>query len=105
MIKVALKHYIYDYCIGLIFDNISSNFINYDNKIKVGDRFEYIKTNPWGDFDEITSYDCIITKITKNHIYFSAEKYEFFEDGKTTMHESEGSKNCYSKDKISRMKK
>lgn len=45
MITTALKHWIYEHCIAVLFDNISNNFT--PNKtslsnVKVGDRFEYI---------------------------------------------------------------
>jgi hypothetical protein len=46
MIKTAIKHWIYDYCIDLVFKEIKSNFfINCFNmkNIKIGDRFELIE--------------------------------------------------------------
>jgi hypothetical protein len=44
MIKVAIKHWIYDYCINLIFEGISSNFRVFNMKnIKIGDRFDVIE--------------------------------------------------------------
>jgi hypothetical protein len=44
MIKIALKHWIYDYCIKMIFNNIQKNFNIYGNKkFKIGSRFKRIE--------------------------------------------------------------
>ena len=41
MIKIALKHFIYEKCINVLFDGIVSNFI-IPYKFNVGDRFNYM---------------------------------------------------------------
>jgi hypothetical protein len=60
MIKVALKHYIYDYCIDLIFKGISSNFIgfSYNKNLKVGDRYSLIVERSGITGVEWYHYDC-----------------------------------------------
>jgi len=47
MIKIALKHFIYEICIDMVFNNISKNF-KIPKKIiwKVGDMYECIATRP-----------------------------------------------------------
>jgi hypothetical protein len=80
MIKVALKHWIYEQCISVLFRKIHSNFIGqcYKNKIfKVGDRFELIVA----EYDNqriYYHYDCIIMEILKEagKLKIKCQKFE-----------------------------
>ncbi len=58
MIKTVLKHFIYDKCIEVLFDNIADNFVSSFKNFKVGDKLLYI--------DEV--YNC------ENHCYVSKYK-------------------------------
>jgi len=47
MIKVALKHFIYEICINQIFSGIFTNFLGKDTRlkgsdVKIGDKFSFI---------------------------------------------------------------
>jgi hypothetical protein len=42
MIKTALKHYLYEFCINQMFNEFEKNLIIKNNVIKVGDIFESI---------------------------------------------------------------
>lgn len=45
MFKIALKHWIYETCINVLFDKIGNNFCRVNRNIfNVGDKFTYIKT-------------------------------------------------------------
>jgi hypothetical protein len=77
MIKVALKHWIYDYCIDLIFDNIFKNFTFFDiSKIKVKDKFKLIETECSGAI--FKCYNCTIQRINSGVICYSCERYDHF---------------------------
>lgn len=45
MIKIALKHWIYERCIDMLFDNIARNFKVIRTKIKVGDYYRRLVTD------------------------------------------------------------
>jgi len=77
MIKIALKHLIYETCINVFFDKISVNFFNNinDKMFKIGDKFAYINTkrtyvkenrecHRYGKYEDIT-----ITNITSSEVY------------------------------------
>jgi hypothetical protein len=84
MIKIALKHYIYDYCISLLFDNIKKNFDtsknfkkNYLKNFKIGDTFKLIKEIDLSMGRSFIYHDCeIVDKCIKN---FSDEDEEYIE--------------------------
>ena len=65
MIKIALKHWIYEMCIDVLFKNIGNNFLlgHEQNEFKVGDKFEYIFLKPNG-FSQVASrmYNCTILR-------------------------------------------
>lgn len=59
MIKVVLKHFIYEKCLNVLFDGILNNFLVSENKeFNIGDCFKYIQTR---GFDKpIIFYNCTI---------------------------------------------
>jgi hypothetical protein len=79
MIKVALKHWIYDYCINLLFDTIKINFsvssVSIDKRnIKIGDNFRSIEV-----YSDIKKYryiycNCIILNKEMRYSYKGAPK-------------------------------
>ena len=62
MIKVFLKHWVYEACINRIFEAIENNFSSIYEEFKVGDRFKRIVyVNPRVDKREtVMLYDVII---------------------------------------------
>jgi hypothetical protein len=64
MIKIALKHWIYDYCINVAFDNIQKNFIIKTlPSLKVGEYYKKIGfkvTN--SDIDYMEAFHCRISR-------------------------------------------
>jgi hypothetical protein len=76
MIKIALKHWIYEQCISVLFEEFHKNLIlgNYVEKIdeiKIGDKFRIIKEILLNRIDEY--YYCTITEIHKdtNRIFYN----------------------------------
>jgi hypothetical protein len=103
MIKIALKHWIYDYCIDLVFKEIKSNFfincLNMKN-IKIGDRFGVIEkditiTNKSFDLNagvyKRLFFDCIIknVRITKTglEIIFYYEHLNLYDKDYNILHQ------------------
>jgi hypothetical protein len=75
MIKIALKHWIYDYCINLIFKGIASNFTTFNIKsIKKGDWFRIIE-----DKNHIY-HRCEIIDMNKNDITITFERFGNYND-------------------------
>jgi ADP-dependent phosphofructokinase/glucokinase len=77
MIKIALKHWIYDYCIDMIFNNIGKNFdICKNKKFKIGSRFKCIKISAREFYNKIkhihirtckaSLYNCKIINLHKD---------------------------------------
>ena len=60
MIKVALKHFIYEKCINVIFDTIINNFSLSKRRFNVGDKFAEIKIYRNDDSNCIVLYHCTI---------------------------------------------
>jgi hypothetical protein len=62
MIKIALKHWIYDYCIKLLFEKISLNFntFNIKQKFKVGEKYRIIEELGGTGYGRIY-YNCVVT--------------------------------------------
>jgi hypothetical protein len=76
MIKVALKHWIYERCLDVLFERIQSNFIGFVvnvNNLKIGDSLELIEDKS-GRY-----YNCVIVSIENDNIYFSCERSETLE--------------------------
>jgi hypothetical protein len=74
MLKVALKHWIYEQCISVLFAGISHNFMeNFHGGFKVGDKLSSILTK-W-EFNptrfHYKYYNCNILSVDDNIIYFS----------------------------------
>lgn len=69
MFKTAIKHYIYDYCIEIIFDRIQKNFPLEANMFHKGQRFGFIEF----DFEDIWwgLEDAEIIYIDKSIVIFS----------------------------------
>ena len=71
MIKLALKHFIYDKCLEVFFENIIQNFSSIDTLIssmKVGNRYRRIKINT-PDHTKLTHmylYECKIEGFIRN---------------------------------------
>jgi hypothetical protein len=61
VIKVALKHWIYDYCINILFNHIKNNFstFNIKQKFKVGEKYRIIEELGGNGYGRIY-YDCVI---------------------------------------------
>jgi len=84
MIKVALKHFIYEKCIDVIFDGIINNFSVSKKRFNVDDRFTEIKvrlTN-WSNDRYTVLYDCTIldniqgTVLIEHHSHMEANRDE-----------------------------
>ena len=77
MIKIALKHYIYDYCISLLFAGIEKNFKPINTKFKVGDYFSIIE---FGGVHRC--YGCIVTWISSMMLQFKCKTCDhLYENG------------------------
>lgn len=68
MIKVALKHFIFEVCIEQLFSNIINNFKLPSPKFKVGDKYSHISINTgsrWFNerFRYISYLDCEIIHV------------------------------------------
>lgn len=74
MIKIALKHFIYEKCINVLFDGILNNFSASKNgEFKVGDRFHSIQVkfeSTRVNLSEIqtTLYNCTIMDILQGTV-------------------------------------
>ena len=84
MIKVALKHWIYELCIEQIFENIKNNFVIKLNpyQFKKGEIYTYILL--YGECRAIQRYNCVDCKIIDvNHkggwFAFSCRDFNYFE--------------------------
>lgn len=78
MIKVAIKHYIYDYCIDLVFSGIKNNFMKIPiEKIKVGDKYQLIVEQIGETL--YYHYDCVIIEIDNSRFGVYYEKFEVYE--------------------------
>jgi hypothetical protein len=80
MIKIALKHWIYDYCIDLIFKGISSNFNKTSIQFKRGDKFSLVEC--WcNDKSRIIFHNVIINNIINEgvnrciYLHFKSTSY------------------------------
>jgi len=80
MIKIALKHFIYDACINVLFSSIEKNFVSISRDLfsaKRGDKFKRITA--YGDIDMgdgrrknyYNFIDCVIISATKHSLDFS----------------------------------
>ena len=50
MIKIALKHYIYEFCISQMFKGISNNFRHDMDEFSIGSRYQFIsQDNNWNN--------------------------------------------------------
>ena len=67
MIKIALKHWIYEKCIDVLFEGICRNFAflnrNILGKIKVGDRFHEILVLDNGSIIDTKYFNAIVTNV------------------------------------------
>lgn len=65
MIKIALKHFIYEKCINVLFRNITKNFVHPKlGDVRVGAKFRWINYRyDSSDIDSITLYNCEIVDI------------------------------------------
>jgi len=86
MIKTALKHWIYDYCINVAFDNIQNNFMVNNNKNKVLELGNYYKTLGFTvtnvGCDYIEFLHCNITDLLHDTVGFWCTNVEEYKDGK-----------------------
>lgn len=90
MIKIALKHYIYDYCISLLFDSIEKNFKPINTKIKVEDYFSIIEDK------SCRCYGCVITKVSSMMLQFKCKTYDWlYDNGEVFISESGTVLNIY----------
>jgi hypothetical protein len=62
MIDIALKHYIYDLCIDVLFNGFARNFKKVF-RIKVGDKFNLLVQN---NLSRSEFYDVTVTKVYKD---------------------------------------
>ena len=80
MLKTAIKHYIYELCINIFFDNIEKNFVLLNkkqsinskrNQIKVGDYYKSIYEIDVFEEDFYRHfYNCSIVKVAKDYFQF-----------------------------------
>lgn len=85
MIKLAIKHWVFDRCISVLFDTIKENFSLRKkltiNTISIGDEFEYLYV--YSAFDKkwtFKYFDCIVTDFIEEHSFcfipqYSCENY------------------------------
>ena len=67
MFETTVKHFVYELCIGLIFDNLKYNFIHSSNEVpKKGD---FIKRVSHIHADE-HYYDCIVKNVFLKALLF-----------------------------------
>jgi len=84
MIKIALKHWIYELAINQIFNGIKKNFDTSKNfkkfyleNFKIGDRFGLIEKNNFSMDRNLIYYNCkIVDKCVKDFSYFKQEYIE-----------------------------
>jgi hypothetical protein len=78
MLKVALKHWIYEQCIDLIFDGIASNFIgfSYSKPLEIGDKYSLIVER--GENNEWYHYNCVILTKDYDRILIECERLETY---------------------------
>ena len=77
MIKIALKHWIYEKCIDVLFKTINNNFLlgHKVNEFKVGDKFEYIVIKDSNPGYLIRMYDCTITENMGRRLFIEISAY------------------------------
>ena len=87
MIKIALKHYIYEKCISILFDFINRNFpIHKVKKYTIdmfhkGDLYDYIKVIRHNDV--ICLYECRITELHPKYGIIEVAHKKYAEYDKT----------------------
>jgi hypothetical protein len=92
MIDIALKHFIYEACIDVVFDNIKRNFVSTinlsilerNNMIKKGRIFKYIDV--FGMYPDDDTYqnryiDCEIYYVTEYTFSFSHLNLDVYRNG------------------------
>ena len=82
MIKIALKHWIYEKCIDVLFKYISKNFLisREQNEFKVRDKFEYIILKPHITDDRLSfrMYNCTILENKHETLLLEFSNSEYF---------------------------
>lgn len=72
MFETTVKHFVYDFCIGLVFDKWNDNFVNSPSGIpKAGDYISRVSHI----FADEHYYDCIVKKVLKKE---SKDGQEYF---------------------------
>ena len=81
MIKIALKHWIYEKCINAFFEKVNKNFLlsHNPNDFRLGDRFEYITVVFITDGRTVLKmYNCTIVGIEERVVYIQYFAGEMF---------------------------
>jgi len=86
MIKVALKHWIYDYCINVAFTNIQNNFMINNNKNKVLKLGNYYRTlgftvSDLRTYNYVNFFHCHIISLDMDTVGFYCTKRELYLNG------------------------
>jgi len=81
MIKTALKHWIFEGCINILFDRIGNNFTKNTKLPKIGDKFKMVRyryPEYKSTFNEI--FDALVIGRIADYIEFSyGERYSYYE--------------------------
>lgn len=67
MLKIFIKHCIYEKCIEILFDRITANFNTKLNSIKVGDTFYYIRVKSSPE-KEVIYYSPVVVAV-EPHVF------------------------------------